>query len=100
NVGGQRIFIGEQSFDVRGLGLIKRPRDIESIVVTSQKGVPVRVKDVANVSVGSAPRLGIVGMNDSPDIVEGVVLMRYGGETAPTLAGIYDKLKEIRQYHL
>jgi cobalt-zinc-cadmium resistance protein CzcA len=100
NVGGQRLFIGEQSFDVRGLGLLKSPKDIGNVVINAQKGTPVRVKDVATVSIGAAPRLGIVGMNDTPDIVEGIVLMRYGGETAPTLKGIYERLDEIRDYHL
>ncbi len=42
---------------------------------------PVRVRDVADVEVGHAPRLGIVGQDDEPDVVQGIVLMRYGGET-------------------
>ena len=61
--------------------------DIENVVVNAQKGVPTRVKDIANVDIGFSPRLGIVGHDDEPDIVQGVVLMRYGGETQPTLDG-------------
>src|SRR5499427_2175352 len=61
NVGGQRITLGEQSFNVRGIGLIKSLRDIGNVVVAETKGVPVRVRDVARVLVGWAPRLGIVG---------------------------------------
>src|SRR5579863_1677405 len=67
NVGGQRLFIGEQSYDVRGIGLVGSraapERDIENVVVTAQKGIPVRVKDIGDVTVGFAPRLGIVGYN-------------------------------------
>jgi cobalt-zinc-cadmium resistance protein CzcA len=100
NVGGQHLFVGEQSLDVRGIGLFKNAHDVENVVVTTAKGTPVRVKDVADVTVGAAARLGIVGMNDQADIVEGVVLMRYGGETAPTLKGIYEKVEEIERYHL
>ena len=100
NVGGQRLVMGEQSYNVRGIGLLKGPQDIGNVVVTSSKGTPIRVRDVADVSVGFAPRLGIVGHDDEPDIVQGIVLMRYGGETAPTLEGIYKKLEEIRRYHL
>ena len=100
NVGGDRLPIGEQSFDVRGIGLVTNIHDIERIVVSEQHGTPVRVADVATVKSGYAPRLGVVGMDDEPDIVEGVVLMRYGGETLPTLERIYKKLDEIRRNHL
>jgi cobalt-zinc-cadmium resistance protein CzcA len=100
NVGGQRLFIGEQSFDVRGIGLLNNAHDIENVVITSQKGTAVRIRDVASVDVGHSPRLGIVGKDDEPDIVQGVVLMRYGGETAPTLDGVHEKVDEIRKYHL
>jgi cobalt-zinc-cadmium resistance protein CzcA len=105
NVGGQRLFMGEQSYDVRGIGLLgARPgfqvHDIEDVVVSEQKGTPVRVKDIADVGVGYAPRLGIVGYDDEPDVVQGIVLMRYGGETQPTLEGVHEKLQYIRDNHI
>jgi len=100
NVGGQRIALGEQAYTVRGLGLIGSLKDIGNIVLSEQKGVPVRVRDVGNIAIGHAPRLGIVGRDDQPDIVEGIVLMRYGERTTPTLAGIYQRIDEIRKYHL
>ena len=70
--------------------------DIENIVVAEQKGTPVRVQDVADVDIGYAPRLGIVGHDDEPDVVQGIVLMRYGGETPPTLEGIHERVDYIR----
>jgi cobalt-zinc-cadmium resistance protein CzcA len=100
NVGGQRLVMGEQAYTVRGIGLLKDTHDIENVVIAEQHGVPTRVKDVANVEVGHAPRLGIVGHDDDPDIVQGVVLMRYGGETQPTLQGIHDRIAYIRQNHI
>ena len=100
NVGGQRLIIGEQSYNVRGIGLLKNVHDIEDVVVAEQKGIPVRIKDVANVDTGFAPRLGIVGHDDDPDIVQGIVLMRYGGETPHALQGVYDRIEYIRKYHL
>ncbi|MGH7439966.1 MAG: efflux RND transporter permease subunit, partial [Polyangiaceae bacterium] len=107
NVGGQRLFMGEQSYDIRGIGLlgarapqVSAERDIENIVVAEQKGTPVRVKDVADVDVGYAPRLGIVGYDDEPDVVQGIVLMRYGGETPSTLEGIHARVDYIRQNHI
>jgi heavy metal efflux system protein len=100
NVGGQRLNIGEQAYTVRGVGLIKSLKDVGDIVVFEQKGVPVRVRDVATVSIGHAPRLGVVGKEEDPDVVQGIVLMRYGGETASTLQGVRDRLEYIRKYVL
>ncbi len=100
NVGGQRLVMGEQAYTVRGIGLLRDVHDIEDVVITEQHGVPTRVKDIANVDVGYAPRLGIVGHDDVADIVQGVVLMRYGGETQPTLEGIHARVDYIRQNHI
>jgi heavy metal efflux system protein len=100
NVGGQRLTLGEQSYTIRGVGLIRSPKDIEDAVVLAQKGVPVRVRDVATVAVGHAPRLGVVGRDDDSDVVQGTVLMRYGGETKATLRGIYERVEYIRRNHL
>src|SRR5512140_1814381 len=97
NVGGQRITLGDQSFDVRGVGLIRSVQDIGDITVSAAKGVPVRVRDVATVRVGAAPRLGIVGHDDEPDVVEGIVLMRYGGDSLKTIRGIHERVDYIRQ---
>ena len=100
NVGGERLTIGEQSYDIRGIGLVKDVHDIENIVVTEQKGIPVRVRDVGMVDVGHAPRLGVVGHDDDADVVQGIVLMRYGGETPSVLVGIYERVNWIRDNHL
>jgi heavy metal efflux system protein len=104
NVGGQRLFMGEQSYDVRGIGLLgshsSTERDIQNVVVAELKGTPTRVKDVADVDIGHAPRLGIVGYDGDPDVVQGIVLMRYGGETQPTLEGIHRKVDYIRENHI
>jgi len=100
NVGGQRISLGEQSFTVRGVGLLNSLDDIGNITIASQRGTPVRVRDVARISTGYVPRLGIVGKDHDPDVVEGTILMRYGGETLPTLDGIHQRIDYIRRNHL
>jgi cobalt-zinc-cadmium resistance protein CzcA len=100
NVGGQRLVMGEQAYTVRGIGLLRDVHDIENVVVTEQKGIPIRVKDIGDVDVGFAPRLGIVGHDQDPDVVQGVVLMRYGGQTAPTLEGIHARIDYIRKNHI
>jgi heavy metal efflux system protein len=100
NVGGQRQEIGQQSYTVRGVGLIGSLKDVSDTVVLEQHGVPVRVRDVANVSIGWSPRLGVVGKDDDADIVQGIVLMRYGEETAKTLDGVKSRLEYIRKFVL
>jgi cobalt-zinc-cadmium resistance protein CzcA len=100
NVGGQRLTIGEQSYDIRGIGLLKNVHDIENTVVAEQKGIPVRVKDIGDIAIGHAPRLGIVGHDDEADVVQGIVLMRYGQETPHVLEGVHKKIEHIRQNHL
>ena len=100
NVGGQRLTLGEQAYTIRGVGLLKNVHDIEAIVVAARTGVPIRVRDVATVEIGHTPRLGIVGHDGSDDIVQGTVLMRYGGETPKTLKGIHDRVALIRKNHL
>jgi len=101
NVGGQRLSLGEQSFNVRGLGLIRSLDDIGQIVLAQPKaGTPVRVRDVAQVREGAAPRLGIVGKDLDPDVVQGIVLMRYGGSSLETLKGVHERVELIRKNHV
>ncbi|MGO9065017.1 MAG: efflux RND transporter permease subunit [Myxococcaceae bacterium] len=100
NVGGGTLNVGPQAFNVRGVGLIHSLRDITDITVAEKNGTAVRVGDLGQVHTGAAPRLGIVGRDDQPDIVQGTVLMRYGGESLSTLKGIHDRVERIRQLHL
>jgi cobalt-zinc-cadmium resistance protein CzcA len=76
NVGGRTIALGEQSVNVRGLGVIGSLSDIENIVLTQQGGVPVLLSDVAKVQIGFTPRLGIAGRDDKTDVIFGIVLMQ------------------------
>ncbi|MFL5030093.1 MAG: efflux RND transporter permease subunit [Xanthobacteraceae bacterium] len=76
NVGGRTIAMGEQSVNVRGLGVVSSLEDIGNIVLTQQGGVPVLLSDVARVQIGFTPRLGIAGRDDVTDIIFGVVLMQ------------------------
>src|SRR6266699_1340637 len=76
NVGGRTIAIGEQSVNVRGLGVVSSLDDIGNIVLSQQGGVPVLLSDVAKVQIGFAPRLGISARDGNGDIVTGIVLMQ------------------------
>jgi cobalt-zinc-cadmium resistance protein CzcA len=95
NVGGQTLNISEQSAVVRGIGLIRSMDQIRRTMLTQQGGVPVLIGDVAEVSVGSQPRLGIVGQDDDDDIVQGIVLMRRGEQSLPTIERVSTEIDKI-----
>ncbi|MGA7390066.1 MAG: CusA/CzcA family heavy metal efflux RND transporter [Pseudolabrys sp.] len=76
NVGGRTIAIGEQSANVRGVGVLGSIGDINNIVVSQQGGLPVVLSDLAHNQVGFVPRLGIAGRDGQDDILFGIVLMQ------------------------
>ena len=93
NVGGREIRVGQQSINIRGVGLINdggnddltqgyNTEDIENVVLTQTNGVPVLVKDIAQVSVGYVPRLGILGRDQEDDVVGAIVVMSRTEKTA------------------
>jgi cobalt-zinc-cadmium resistance protein CzcA len=84
NVGGQTVDFGAQAAVVRGIGLIHSADEIRHTLITNNQGAPVVIGDVAQVTIGNLPRLGIAGYNDVDDIVQGIVLMRRGAESVPT----------------
>src|ERR1700726_3319351 len=95
NAGGGFYSQGSQFFYVRGLGLVTKTEDIGNIVVGSNNGVPVRVCDVGDVTIGNAPRLGEFGFQKNDDAVEGVILMLRGEQTQNVLAGVEKKTEEL-----
>jgi heavy metal efflux system protein len=88
NVGGNTVNIGPQAAVVRGVGLIRSIDSLASTMVSSNGGTPVLVRDVATVTVGEQPRLGIAGEDQDDDIVQGIVLMRRGEQSSPTIARV------------
>jgi len=101
NAGGGFYSKGGQFYYVRGIGLLRDRKDIEQVVLASQNGAPVRVKDVADVVIGHAPRLGEFGFQDrngnNHDAVEGVILMRRGEQTQNVLKGVEAKTEELNR---
>ena len=151
NTGGSYMPIAEQSHNVRSLGLITSLTDIGDIVIVEANdaaghptGSPIRVRDIANVTIDHAPRLGVIGkaggcplelhtanwwqrlwetkqerahrelldnpvalrncdpaaVPDESDLVQGIILMRYGEHTRPVLEGIYKRIEYIRENHI
>jgi cobalt-zinc-cadmium resistance protein CzcA len=95
NVGGNTVNIGPQSAVVRGVGLIRSIDDLSNTMISQSSGNPVLVKDIATVTVGEKPRLGIAGMDDADDIVQGIVLMRRGEQSSPTIARVEKLVQQI-----
>jgi cobalt-zinc-cadmium resistance protein CzcA len=108
NVGGREIRIGQQSINIRGVGLIDdggsddltqgyRVNDIESVVLTQSNGVPVLVKDVAKVKVGYVPRLGICGRDQEDDVAAAIVVMSRVEQTAKMLPKVKAEIAKINR---
>lgn len=95
NVGGDVIEKNGQAFVVRGVGLIKTQQDIQNVIVTYANGNPVLVKNVAEVKEGARPHVGQAGLNNSDDIVEGIVVMRKGENAREVLARVKAKIEEL-----
>ncbi|MFH0296748.1 CusA/CzcA family heavy metal efflux RND transporter [Bradyrhizobium sp. 31Argb] len=95
NVGGNTVDIGSQSAVVRGVGLIRSVDDLNNTMVSQSGGNPVLVRDIATVTIGEKPRLGIAGIDNDDDIVQGIVLMRRGEQSSPTIARVEQLVKSI-----
>jgi cobalt-zinc-cadmium resistance protein CzcA len=100
NVGANTVNLGPQSAVIRSVGQIKSIADINHTMVSVHDGTPVLISDVAKVTVGFVPRLGVAGHDADNDIVEGIVLMRRGAETLPTLRGVEREVKRIAESDL
>jgi heavy metal efflux system protein len=100
NVGGQTVNFGPQAAIVRGVGLIHSMDQIRDTMITSVNGSPVRIADIATVTVGHQPRLGIAGQDDDDDIVEGIVLMRRGQQSMPTIRAVEAEVNKINNSNI
>src|SRR5262249_24034328 len=78
NPGGSHSEHGEEQYVVRGLGTLAKLEDIEQVVVAARGGIPIRIRDIADVTIGPFPRRGIVTRDSEAEAVEGIVLMRRG----------------------
>jgi cobalt-zinc-cadmium resistance protein CzcA len=95
NVGGRTISVGEQSVNVRGLGVIGSLTDIENIVLKQQDGIPILLSDIAKVQIGFMPRLGISSRDDVTDVVSGTILMQKFERTMDVVTRVREAIKRI-----
>jgi len=107
-VGGREIRIGQQSINIRGVGLIDdggnddltegyKVNDIENVVLSQQNGVPILMKDVGTVSVGYRPRLGILGRDRHDDVVGAIVVQRRTEKTADMIPKVQQAIDTLNR---
>jgi cobalt-zinc-cadmium resistance protein CzcA len=108
NVGGREIRLGQQSINIRGVGLIDdggtddvvqgyKVDDIEHVVLTQVDGVPVLVKDVGKVDVGYRPRLGVLGRDQEDDVIGAIVVMRRTEQTAAMIPKVEAAIQDLNR---
>jgi cobalt-zinc-cadmium resistance protein CzcA len=109
NAGGSFIEQGSQQINVRSVGLVKTVEDIEKTVIKTQNGTPLQVKDIAEVTQGPKIRLGQIGkavhrsdgtVVDDDDVVEGIVFLRKGADTATMLENLHAMVKRLNEHIL
>jgi len=95
DVGGRTLELSEFEFMVRGRGYIKSLADIKNIVLKSDQGVPLRLKDVARVEVGPDERRGITELNGEGEVASGIVLQRFGANALTVIDNVKQRLATI-----
>jgi Cu(I)/Ag(I) efflux system membrane protein CusA/SilA len=95
DVGGRVVEMAETEYMVRGRGYLRGVADIEGLVVKSERGTPVLVRDIARVELGPDERRGITELNGEGEVVSGIAMARYGQNALDVIHGVKEKLAEI-----
>lgn len=97
NAGGSVFNHGEQGIVIRGVGLIHTIDDLKNIVVTQSNGIPVYVSDFGKVTLGYKQRHGVVGVDNRPDTVEGIVQMLKNENPSQVMKDVHDVVRELNE---
>lgn len=97
NVGGDVIEKGSQAYVVRGVGLLDKISDIEAIMIDNINGTPILVKNVAEVVETGKPRLGQVGFNDDPDLIQGIIVMLRGENPNKVIERVKERINDLNE---
>ena len=95
DVGGRAIEMAETEYMVRGKGYLRGTKDIENLVLKSEKGTPVLVRDIARVELVPDERRGITELNGEGEVVSGIAMARYGQNALEVISNIKDKIAEV-----
>jgi Cu(I)/Ag(I) efflux system membrane protein CusA/SilA len=95
DVGGRAVEMAETEYMVRGKGYLRDKSDIELLVVKSDKGTPVLIRDIARVELVPDERRGLTELNGEGEVVSGIVMARYGQNALEVIRNVKDKIAEI-----
>ena len=95
DVGGRVLELAEKEYMVRGLGYLQGIDDIGQLVLKSEGGTPVLVRDVARVELVPASRRGLAELNGEGEVASGIVMARFGQNALDVIASVKDKIAEI-----
>ena len=95
DVGGRAVEMAETEYIVRGKGYLRGKADIEMLVVKSDKGTPVRIRDIARVELTPDERRGLTELNGEGEVVAGIAMARYGQNALEVIANLKAKIAEI-----
>ena len=95
DVGGRVVELAETEYMVRGMGYLRGANDIAELVLKSDRGTPVRIRDVARVELGPDERRGITELNGEGEVVSGIVMARYGENALDVIRSVKAKIDEI-----
>jgi len=95
DVGGRAVEMAETEYMVRGKGYLRDKSDIEMLVVKSEKGTPVLVRDIGRVELVPDERRGVTELNGEGEVVSGIAMSRYGENALEVISNIKDKIAEI-----
>ncbi|MBK7989625.1 MAG: efflux RND transporter permease subunit [Comamonadaceae bacterium] len=95
DVGGRAVEMAETEYMVRGKGYLRGKADIEMLVVKSDKGTPVLIRDIARVELTPDERRGLTELNGEGEVVSGIAMARYGQNALEVIASLKDKIAEI-----
>jgi cobalt-zinc-cadmium resistance protein CzcA len=96
NTGGSYIEKKHYTYFIRGEGMLEDMKAIEEVVVKTNNGTPVLVRDVATVGFGNAPRFGAVTMNGIGEVVAGQVMMLKGENSAEVTERVKERMEQIK----
>ena len=95
DVGGRVIEMAETEYMVRGRGYLHGKSDIENLVVKSERGTPVLIRDIASVAIGPDERRGLTELNGEGEVVSGIVMARFGENALNVIRNVKEKIAEI-----
>jgi len=95
DVGGRVVEMAETEYMVRGKGYLRGTNDIKNLVVKSERGTPVLIRDIARVELGPDERRGLTELNGEGEVVSGIVMARYGQNALEVIENIKNKITEV-----